>query len=181
MKSVLLLTFLLFQGVGMAFGQTPYIGVYFDSGYSEEARSCAGIGVLDTLYVGAFNFNRFLGGAEFAVHYPPALTWISDLATPPATINNTPTGISMGFPAPQNGFSPVPLCQVLVIWNCDGCGDPFVADALRVIPSFWTGFLGAVDYPGFNLVPAVGLTALICPLVPTVDTTWGRVKAIYED
>ena len=181
MKTMVLLVCVLVAAAGVTGAQTPYIAVYFDSDHSEEAGSCGGVGVLDTLYVAAVNFNRFLSGAEFAVHYPPALTWIEDLGTPPATLNNTVTGISMGFPGPRNGFSPVRLCEVLVMWNCDECVDLYVADTIRVIPNPTTGFLGAVDYPGFNLVPGVGLTGLICPTIATLDTTWGQVKALYTE
>jgi len=51
-----------------------------------------------------------------------------------------------------------------------------------VIPHPGTGFLGGVDYPGFNLVPSVGLTAVLCACtIPTEQTTWGQVKAVYGE
>ena len=171
--------------LGIASAQVPYIAVYFDSGYTQQVMDCQGVGVIDTWHVVAVNFNRSLSGAEFAIHYPQAVMWIADLNTPPVTLNYTPTGISMGFPIPQNGYNPVPLCDVLVMWNCDECGSPFEDNQVKVVENPATGFLGAVDYPGFNLVPGLGLTAWICGhwcmCVPTKDTTWGGVKALYTE
>jgi len=163
--------------------QTPYIAVYFDKGHSQEAKDCPGPGpVVDTWYIAAVNFNMFLSGAEFAVQYPPAVQWLADAATPPVTLGFTPTGITMGFPVPQNGFNTVDLCQVVVLWNCETCMDPYLNNLVRVIQHPGTGFLGAVDYPGFNLVPSVGLTAVLCACtIPVEQTTWGQVKAVYGE
>jgi hypothetical protein len=44
-----------------------------------------------------------------------------------------------------------------------------------------TGFVGGVDYPNYDLVPAVGMTSLVCPTVPLEDTTWGKIKSIYGE
>jgi hypothetical protein len=161
--------------------QTPYIAVYFDSGHSQEAKDCPGP-VVDTWYIAAVNFNMFLAGAEFAVQYPPAVLWLADLNTPPVTLGSTPAGISMGFPFPQNGYNTVDLCRVLVQWTCSECVDPYLNNQIKVVAHPGTAFLGGVDYPGFNLVPAVGLTAIICACtIPTEQTTWGQVKAVYSE
>jgi hypothetical protein len=107
--------------------QTPYIAVYFNSGYSQEAKDCPGVGVLDTWYVAAVNFN-------------------------------------------------------VVLWNCAECADPWNNNQIKVVANPSTGDLAGVDYPGFNLVPGAGLTALICPLpIATEQTTWGQVKAVYGE
>ena len=169
---------------GIARAQTPYIAVYFDPGYSQEAKDCQGVGVVDTWYVAAVNFNRYLSGAEFAIQYPPEVTWLVDWPAHPIAIGTTPTGISMGFPFQQNGYNPVPLCEVELMWNCSECGGPYDDHRVKVVAHPATGFLGGVDYPGFNLVPAVGLTASVCfscACVPTQDTTWGGVKALYAE
>jgi len=163
--------------------QTPYIAVYFDKGHSQEAKDCPpGPGpVVDTWYIAAVNFNMFLSGAEFMVSYPPAVTWLADAATPPVTLGNTLTGITMGFPFPQNGFNTVDLCQVVVQWNCESCTG-FLDNQVKVVAHPGTGFLGGVDYPGFNLVPSIGMTAMICACtIPTEQTTWGQVKSLYGE
>ena len=163
--------------------QTPFIAVYFDNTYQTEATvfpgGCPGIGVLDTLYVAITNANAFLSGVEFAVNYPPEITWVADLGTQPVTIGNTQSGISMGWATPQNGFSTVRICGVLVQWQCNTC--PAANIPVPVVPNPNTLFLGYTDFPAFNPFPAVGLTSLICATVPAEETTWGKVKALYGE
>jgi hypothetical protein len=159
---------------------SPFIAVYFDQAYQTEAKNpCPGIGVFDNLYIALVNANVFVSGVEFAVNYPPQLTWVADLNTPPVTVGNTPNGISMGFALPQNGFSALEVCQVLVMWNCDGCSVFNVPVVVTANPN--TGFLGFTDFPNYSLFPAVGLTSLICATVPTEETTWGKVKSLYGE
>jgi hypothetical protein len=111
-----------------------------------------------------------------------AVTWLADLNKPPVAIGSTPTGLSMGFALPLNGFGTLELLQVQVFWNCSECVDPFNNNQVKVVAHPLTGYLGVTDYPQYNLLPGVGLTALICPMpVPTEDTTWGKVKAIYGE
>jgi hypothetical protein len=161
--------------------QTPYIAVYFDAGMSQESMDCPGP-VPGVLYVGGVNFNAFIAGAEFAIQYPPAIMWLGDFGTPPVTIGATPTGISMGFPLPVAAFSPIQLCGVNIFWQCSGCVDTYWDNPIKVVPNPITGFLGYVDYPQNNLIPAGGLTAIICPhTVPNNQTTWGQVKALYGE
>jgi len=159
--------------------QTPYIAVYFNAGLSQEAKDCPGF-VSDTWYVAARNFNTFLSGAEFAIEYPLAVSWVADTNKPGATVGFTPTGISMGFALPQNGFSPVLLCNVVVMWNCDCCSN-FLNSAVKVVANPFTGFLGVTDYPLYHAIPGVGLTSFICATVPAEDTSWGQVKALYGE
>jgi len=161
--------------------QTPYIAVYFDAGLSQESKNCPGP-MPDVLHVAAVNFNTFVIGAEFQILYPPAMLWMGDLNTPPVTIGNTPTGISMAWPLPLNGFSPVELCQVSIFWQCPGCEPTFWDSPIRVVPNPFTGFLGMVNFPQNELIPGGGLTAIVCPhTVPAQETTWGQVKALYGE
>lgn len=166
--------------VVVANAQTPYIAVYFDPYHTQETKDCPGF-VTDTWYVAAVNFNIYITGADFMIQYPPAVTWLADLNVPPVKIGNTATGLSFGYALPQNGYGVLELCQVLVMWNCDHCGEAFQNNLVKVVPNPATGFLGVSDYPNFNLIPGTGLTSIICPLgVPNEDTTWGQVKALYE-
>jgi len=162
--------------------QTPYIAVYFDNTYQVESTvapgGCLGIGTLDTLYIALSNANAFVSGVEFAVNYPPEINWVADLGTQPVTIGNTQSGISMGWSTPQNGFGTVFICGVLVQWQCDTC--PGTDIPMPVVANPNTLFLGFTDFPNFNQYPAAGLTSLICATVPAEETTWGKVKALYE-
>ena len=168
--------------VGIASAQTtPFIAVYFDRTFQiEDQNPCPGVGVVDTLYVELVNADVFVTGVEFAVNYPPEMTWMADLNTQPVTVGATPSGFSMGWGTPQNGFGvALDVCQVLVIWNCDGCAVTDVPIVVTTHPS--TGFIGFTDFPNFNQFPAVGMTSLICATVPTEETTWGQIKSLYGE
>lgn len=159
----------------------PNIGVYFDQ-YLSKMSSNGWDGQpatqMDTWYVVGNNFNCWVAGAEFKIDYPGVVMWMSDAGTPPVTIGNTSTGISMGFGLPVNGFTPFVICQVNVLWLTPGCPQQNIP--VPVVQHPYTFYLGGTDFPDYNLVPAVGMTSLICPSVPTEDTTWGGVKALYE-
>jgi hypothetical protein len=160
--------------------QTPYIAVYFDQYLTQETKDCPGP-MVDNWYVAAKNFNAFLTGAEFAIEYPAAVSWLADLNKPPVSVGATPTGISMGFALPQNGFFDVFLCNVQVFWNCSACAEPFLNNAVKVVANPATGFLGVTDFPQYNAIPCVGLTSYICATVPAEETSWGQVKALYGE
>lgn len=171
--------------VGAASAQIPFIAVYFDQYYSVEALPpppcadpCPGIGVVGYLWVALANANTYVTGVDFKVAYPPEMIWLADLDKQPATIGTTPAGFSMGWALPQNGYNAVPICRVQFMWNCDGCPAPNIP--ITVVPNPFTGDLAYTDFPDYTVHPAVGLTALICACVPTEETTWGQVKALYE-
>jgi len=182
MRFATMVVVVLMASVVVVSAQTsPFIAVYFDQSFQVEAQDpCPGIGVLDTLYVELVNADVFVTGVEFAVNYPPELTWIADFDKQEATVGTTPVGFSMGWAVPQNGFGvAIDVCKVLVMWNCDGCT---VANSpVSVVANPFTGFIGYTDFPNFDLFPAVGLTSLICPTVPTQDSTWGKVKSLYVE
>jgi hypothetical protein len=172
--------------VGAATAQVPFFGVYFNQGNSVEAlppppcgNPCPGFGIPGYLWIALVNANAYVTGVEFAVSYPPEVTWMADLNTQPVTIGTTPTGFSMGWPLPQNGFVNVPVCKVLFLWNCDRCLRPNIP--ITVIPNPNTAFIGYTDYPMFAPHNAVGLTSLICACVPVEETTWGQVKSLYGE
>ena len=184
MRIATLVVAALLATVVAAGAQSPYIAVYFDQYHTQETKECPGF-VLDTWYVAAVNFNVFITGTEFKVEYPPVVTWAADLpGVNPAdlVIGDTSTGISMTWGLPQIGFGSFELCQVQVNWNCDHCAEPIANSLVKVVPNPMTMFLGVTDYPNYDLINGVGLTAIICPLgVPNEDTTWGQVKALYGE
>jgi hypothetical protein len=171
---------------GIASAQIPFIAVYFDPAYQVEglapppcANSCPGIGVPGELWIALVNANKFVTGVEFMVEYPIQIQWLADVDVQPVTVGTTPTGFSMGYPLPQNGFEAVDICRVLFLWQCDRCE---VADIeIVVLPNPSTGFLGFTDFPNFIRYPAAGLTSLICACVPAQETSWGKVKALYAE
>jgi hypothetical protein len=181
MRIATLVVAALLATVVVASAQSPYIAVYFDQYFTEQQTFCQGIDVQDTWYVVAVNFNTFVSGFEFMIQYPGAVSFLNDLDTPPITIGDTESGITMGYPFPPlNGFEPILICRSRVIWNCDDC-QGLANLPVAVVPHPYTGDLVGVDYHTNELIPAIGMTSLICPVgVPTQDTTWGQVKALYE-
>lgn len=169
--------------VGVAAGasaQTPFFAVYFDPAFTTQLTNCPGPGP-GVVYVAGVGFNTWVTGAEFAIVFPPAMTWVADINTPSVTIGTTPTGIAMGYSPPRNGFAPMELCRVQVSWVCDSCEAQYIDNQIVVIPSPRTGFLGWTD-ASFAEWPAAGQMSLICPHGVAVElTTWGRVKALFAE
>ena len=167
-------------GATLASAQTPFIAVYFDQNFTQIQTVCPGPGFAD-LYVILANANALVSGAEYQILYPAAMNWIADQNTPPATIGVSPTGISLGFPVPQNGFSAVLLHTVLVQWVCTDCS--VTNQQVQVVPNPTnpTGKVQWTDWPGFGLFDAVGMQSTVCPTVATEESTWGQVKALYSE
>lgn len=177
MRIATLVVTALLATVVVASAQIPNIAVYFDEYYTQGSKDSPGALVLDTWYVVAKNANCFVTGAEFMIDYPALTMWLSDADTPPVTIGNTASGISMGYGLPLNGYNPVLLCKVNVMWM-DGCIANNVP--VTVVQNPNTLYLGLVDFPNYDLVPAVGMVSLLCATIPTEESTWGQVKALYE-
>lgn len=169
--------------LGVAAGssaQTPFFAVYFDPAFTTQVTNCPGPG-LGVLYVAGVGFNALVTGAEFAISFPAAMTWVADINTPPVTIGTTAAGISMGYSPARNGFAPVELCRVQVSWVCESCAAQYIDNQIVVIPNPHTGFLGWTD-SNFAERPAAGLMSLVCPHGVAVEmTTWGRVKALFAE
>jgi hypothetical protein len=179
---VIALVALCVLGTG-ADAQTPFIAAYFDLDFTEETTVCSpGFG---QVHFAGVNWNVFVTGVQFAVVYPPAMTWEADTNLQPVSAGTTPTGLAMGYATPQNGFFPVYICSSVFRWNCQvDCSDVVGGpdQPLLVVPHPLLGPVGVTDFPDFNLHTGVGLTAVICPVtVPTEETTWGRVKALYSN
>ncbi|MFQ5510371.1 MAG: hypothetical protein ACE5EO_00850 [Candidatus Krumholzibacteriia bacterium] len=168
-------------GASVASAQQPYIGVFFNRVGTPEQKNCPGVGLVDSLFFIAYNFNTNVVGIEFKVNYPASMSWVADLETQPVTIGTTPTGMSMGWALPQNGFSPIFVSKALIQWNCGNCAVP--DDPIQVVQHPFSGAPTPqfTQWPTITLHPAIGLTALVCRTVPVEDTTWGRVKSLYSE
>ena len=165
----------------------PYFQVFFphpddpaDPYFWQDTAVCTP-GTMDSLFVVAKFTNNWVLGVEFAINYPAGITWIADYNTPTTTIGATPLhlapgGISMVWQTPINGFAPFLMCSVL--YMCDQC---LPDSPISVVPHGTTGLLGYTRYPDAMYFPAIGLTSTFCPdTVPSEDTTWGQVKALFE-
>lgn len=186
MRFATLVVFVLMVSVVAVSAQTPFIAVYFDHAWQVAGNPpapagdpCPGVGVLDSLYIALVNADAFVSGVEFAVSYPPEVTFLAEFDKQPVNVGTTPTGFSQGWALPPNGFSAVYVCGVQFLWACDGCS---VFDSpIVVIPHPVSGFLGYTDFPAYTQIPAVGMTSLICATIPVEETTWGQVKSLYGE
>lgn len=180
MRKVLVLTAVLMVLGSFAYAQTPNVQMVFDPGYTSQTKVCTP-GEIFQGYLVARNFNVWVQAIEFNVLYPAGLLKLGE-TYPDGTLQiGTGTddylgGFSQVWLVPQNGFQP--LLAVTVNFACQEClpDSPIV-----VVPNSISGFLRATDYPGNNFVYGVGMTSIMCPVtIPTENTTWGGVKALYE-
>ena len=166
-----------------AVAQTPYFQVYFDQGLQEASADCPGVGVLDTLYIAAHNFDMWIDAAEFQVDYTTHLTFLGEEAlNSTLVIGSSPTGVAIAWQQPQNGFNTLIMMQVYVMWNCSDCVGIGGTPGSHIVVGPWPGKTSprAVDWETEEDVDGVGMTSLICAQVPLEDGTWGQIKALYH-
>jgi hypothetical protein len=166
-----------------AVAQTPYFQVYFDEGLQEASADCPGVGVLDTLYIAAHNFDMWISAAEFQVDYTTHLTWLGDAArNTELVIGSSPTGCAISWPQPQNGFNTLIMMEVTVMWNCDDCFGIGGTPGSEIVINPWPGEPSpqAVNWQTESAVDGVGMTSLVCAQVPVEQTSWGQIKSLYH-
>ncbi len=171
MRKVLAITAVLLALSSLAFAQTPNVQMIFDNG--RASIDCTGDWMPG--YIVAQNFNCWLVGIEYKVTYGPGVVKMAaETYAAPLVIGNTVAGVSMVWNIPQNAFSPVLTATVMI--KCT-CGENLW---VQVVPHPISGFVRATDYPDNNFVYGYGETSLLCSTIPTENTTWGGVKALYE-
>lgn len=173
----------LFASVSSA--QTPHVVVYFDNTMTQMDACCpvepAGT-VAQELYVVANNFNMWVSGIEYLISYPSALMFLGDIiGDHQLKIGQSLTGIGVTWPLPANGFEPLLVQKASVLWMCTA-GDPIADQLLVVLPFPSSGKVRAIRWPDQVEVLGVGLTSVVCPtVIPVEETTWGGIKALYDE
>lgn len=181
--------------VGPVRAGTPHLSIYFDPEYTQTSAECHGY-EMGYLYIVAEDFNVFIAGLEFSVDYPPEILWLADYDTPPVTLGNTPTGISMAWALPQNGFSPFQVLRVIFFWDCQQCTRGDIPLCVKAHP--YSGYVRATRFPDYDFVYAAVQPACICPMcglspmcagstcscpeppVPVEEMSWGKIKELYR-
>jgi hypothetical protein len=170
-------------GVGVN-AQTPNVTVYFDEYASETSADCPTepVGtVYDEFLVVANNFNMWMNAIEYKIEFPPQIAWDGDVA-----VDNTLVlgfswqGTAIVFTLPGQAFGPLVVQKVQFVWMCDNCSEANQNAPVKVVPYPDSGKIRALRYPDLFEVQAIGMTSLICATIPNEDTTWGKVKALYE-
>lgn len=173
--------------------QVPNIQIYFDDLLQETQAYCEDhfVGEVDQLYVVMNNFNMFVSTVEFAVDMSGVagyLLYLGDVHLPGSlflgnSVLGAPPGVTITYPLPQNGFAPFICMKIEVLWQCDACPQPPVGNfPITVIPHQGTGLIQAIEWQTFRQVQGVGMFSLVCPVgVSTEETSWGKVKALYNN
>lgn len=173
----------------------PYFQVYFDDAsngsFGETSANCGQVGHPVYLYVVARNFESWLSAVEFKVDFPDGIMYVGETITPPTqgtilSIGNSNIGLTVSTSLPRNGFGEpgVLITTIFAIWTgdcyCQLGPSPIVVgpypypDPGKTHPS-------GVRWPDLVEIPAVGMTSLLCPgVVPTQESTWGGIKALYR-
>jgi hypothetical protein len=162
--------------------ESPSIRIYFDEAFTVVHKNCPDDPpgtVLDSLYVVAEDFNVWFNAIEYMIVYPPEIIFDSDV-TGGLDIGTSATGLATAWPLPFWEQKPNLINKVMFVWNCQGSQDEGIP--IHVVPHPETGFVRAVEWWDHYFVYGVGLTGWIrASEVPVEDTTWGRIKALYED
>jgi hypothetical protein len=121
----------------------------------------------------------WMSAIEYKIVYPPEIAFIGD-NTGGLDIGSSPIGIATAWTFPLNAFTTVLINQVSIIYMCQLCvGISEVA--IDVVPNPDSGQLRAIRWPSDEFVTAVGQRSLICTTVPAEETTWGSIKALYNN
>ena len=163
--------------------QVPYIQAYYDEELSNNWDWCMD-DQFRLLHFVLQGFNNWVIAVEFRVYYPPSVLWLGDNPPTPLRIGHSPSGISIAWNYPQNAFDPLVILEVPIYYVCSKCTDRSATDSeqwIRIDPHPVTGLRAAVRWPELEVVALDWKpTVVSCTgTVPTHETTWGSVKALY--
>lgn len=158
--------------------EVPYVMLYFDDLYTVGSEDCPGIAP-DSAYIVVKNFGMWLQAIEYQVDYPAEMTWIGDDVGDALAIGNTRDGIAESWPLPVNAFDPFAVAKVSFMWNCTG-GCPVKNIPIVIGPHPQTFKLRALRWPDLYEITAIGMTSLVCATIPVEESSWGKIKALYQ-
>lgn len=162
--------------------ESPSVRIYFDDAFTITHKDCpddpAGT-VLDSFYVVAEDFNLWFNAIEYMILYPPEIVFEADVNNG-LNIGSSATGIATAWALPFWEHKPNLVNKVVFMWNCQGTPEEGIP--IRVVPHPETGFVRAVEWWQHTFVYGVGMMGWIRDSeVPVENTSWGRIKALYED
>jgi hypothetical protein len=188
MKRSLLIAFVLLFGTNIVTSQPlGSIGLFADEG----ASSCSVYDIIPafviTIYV-VHVHTPGAAGAQFMVDHwswGANLTVLVETVTPPYIhVGNSETGISIGY-----GGMCVPAPNMILTISYLGSGQSLPCSYILVMPAPTAGppgiYVTDCATPP-NLLNATGGALLVNPMldcncsIPVEETTWGRVKALYQ-
>lgn len=179
MNKVLLLTFALMVSATMAFAQNGSIGIFADNLGQSCTLQDTGTATYYFLHVNAIGATA----SQWAAPKPACLTGVrlADLPVFAINLGNTEAGVTVGYGICKVGTFHIMSVLYSVTSVTDCCYFPVIPDPN--LPS------GKIEIPDclFNLTYGTSGKGIVnanqtcvCD-VPTEDTTWGQVKALYTE
>ena len=171
--------------------QTPTVQPYFDGG--SVLADCPPDGgdpdenpVFGTLWIVAHNWNIWLTAIEYQIVYPAQMVFEGDFYDDANMLKDgsSPLGVSFAWTTnPAAGWSDVLVQSVKFAWNCTDCSVQGILVTVQGHPASPepNHVVRGVDWSTEDFVYGVGMSAIICPTVPVEETTWGGIKALYDN
>lgn len=130
-------------------------------------------------YVLAHNWDIWMTALEYQIVYPPGIMFPTDILASSEWLDlgSSATGLTISMPTPLGTWGDVLIETVRFLWNCNECDVPNQEIRLQGHPH--TGLVRAADL-NQNEVIGQGTSAWICFTTPVEETTWGKVKSLYE-
>ena len=184
MKKVALLTVAMLCVASLAFAQAGSIGIYGDALGTDCYISDSIPGLLN-VYVVHVN-TPAATASQFSVPTPACFLapFLSSSSPFPVAIGNPATGIAIGY----GGCFTGPIHVLTLQYFAQGLTGPCCF--IDVFPDVTLSDIQVVDCAS-NLLAATALNGVVngdgsceCgipPTVPTQDTTWGQMKALYSE
>jgi hypothetical protein len=92
-----------------------------------------------------------------------------------------PDGVTITYQIPQNAFDPFICMKMNVLWTCDDC-TALPVQPINVVPHESSGLVQAIEWQTFNAIGGVGMASAVCPgIVSTEESSWGQIKALYNN
>jgi hypothetical protein len=185
MNKVLLPIFVLMFCAGTVFAQQGSIGIFSDVvGVDCNLLDVGmGLGAYNVVHTGTTGSMA----CAFVAAHPACLTatYLSDTHPFPVTIGSSQTGVAVGYGSCRVGAIHVLTINYFTMGTTPACCYYPVTCDPRESNRCAGGLLDTVDCsqhpavasPGFGMINAN--QSCLCS-VPTEDTTWGQVKALYR-
>lgn len=188
MRSVLLMVLVLAVSAGLADAQVNpaagRIGIFNDAGASNCVFTQPGAGNLFQVYIVHVENTLGITGVTFQAVKPACLNalWLNDTNVFSVVIGNTQTGYNVGYGACRTGNVHICTMNFLSQGASPTCCVYYVLDEPN-IPGPYYEFSDC----DFNLVyggAKAGMTnpgTCTCESIPTQDSSWGQIKALYYE
>lgn len=184
MRMVLALGLALSLAAGSATAQTGIVGIFADPAGTSFALSDSPPMGLKLYYIVHVNTSGATG-AQYRAKLPLCMTqtgamWLADMNIYPVAIGNSQAGVAVAYGACRSSPIHVQTIQVFAMGTTPAC-------------CYWTvdadpaaGATVMVSDCDFNVIPGTGGVGIInqdhtCPGTPVEDTTWGRVKTMFDE